>query len=228
VKIVVVTKVLNEERNIERFCQGYDFADAILVADGGSTDRTVELAQRFDNVQVRDFPLRIEMPDDPAGFMNPEPQHINFVIDWAIEEKADWICLDGADCWPNSRLRLEARTIMEEVIEPMIYVHRLYIWGHDRVFIKLGQEQTLWAWRPERVNVRSEELGQISCFDSKMIGMKGPRKRLPIPYICLHYFCPDEETVQMKMRRYAAWGYPQIHPLEAFGPLVKLPREALE
>jgi len=32
----------------------------------------------------------------------------------------------------------------------------------------------------------------------------------------------------MKMARYAAWGYPQIHPLEAHGPRVKLPKDALE
>ena len=231
VKIVAVTKTLNEERNIENFCRGYDFADAILVADGGSTDRTVELAQRFDNVEVRNFPLRIEMPGDPAGFMNPEPQHINFVIDWAIEEKADWICLDGADCWPNPRLRLEARTIVEEVTEPMIYVYRLYIWGQDQYFPKYNKSgQSLWAWRPEIVNIRSDEpRGRISCFNTPMVGMKGPRQTLKPPYVCLHYFCPDEETVQMKMARYAAWGYPQVHQLKSiYAPPEPLPEWVLK
>lgn len=228
-KIIAVTKTLNEERNIENFCRGYDFADAILIADGGSTDKTIELARRFDNVQVRDFSLRVELPDDPMGFMNPEPQHINFVIDWAKEEKADWICLDGADCWPNPRLNREARAIMEGVTEPMIYVHRLYIWKYDEVFINLSKYPSLWAWRPAKLDIRSEEpKGKHTCFDTRMIGAKGPRKRLPVPYCCLHYFCPDEETVQMKLARYAAWGYPQLHPLEAHGPRVKLPAEVLE
>jgi hypothetical protein len=228
-KIVVVTKSLNEERNIENFCRGYDFADAILVADGGSTDRTVELAQKFANVKVRNFPLRIEMPDDPAGFMNPEPQHLNFCVDWAVEEKTDWIILDGCDCWPNPRLNRDARGIMSGTPEPIIFVRRLYIWGQDEFFTKISRPVSLWAWRPAEANIRSEEpVGAFTCFDTKMIGVEGPRMDLPPPYCCLHYFCPDEETVQMKLKRYAAWGYPQTHPRAAFGSRVKLPREMLE
>lgn len=228
-RIIVVVKTLNEERNIENFCRGHSFADKILVADGGSTDRTVELTRGLDNVEVRDFEQRIEMDDDPMGFMNPEPQHINFCIDWAIEEGADWIVLDGCDGWPNPKLGNAARRIMEEIAESMIYVKRLYVWDRDEVFVNLGKEPAMWAWRPSKVAVRSEEpKGATTCFEAKMIGAHGPRRTLPLPYVLLHYFYPDEATVKMKMARYAAWGHPQVHPLEAFGPRVKIPREVLE
>ena len=41
-KIVATCRTLNEEANIERFCESYSqFADQIIVADGGSTDRAV-------------------------------------------------------------------------------------------------------------------------------------------------------------------------------------------
>lgn len=227
-KIVVVTKSLNEEHNIERFCQGYSFADAILVADGGSTDKTVELAQQFGNVKVRNFPLKIDMPDAPAGFMNPEPQHLNFCIDWAVEEKADWICLDGCDCWPNPKLHREARSIISNASEPMIFVRRLYIWGQDEFFPSPSKYTSLWAWRPVKLNIRSEEPpGAFTCFDTKMLGIEGPRLELPAGCCCLHYFCPDEETVALKLKRYAAWGFPQIHPRVVFGSRIKLPKEIL-
>lgn len=228
-KIVVITKSLNEERNIERFCRGYDFADAVLIADGGSTDKTIELAQQFGNVKVRDFPLKIEMPDDPIGFMNPEPQHINFCIDWAIEEGADWIGLDGCDCWPNPRLNREARNIISHAAEPMIFTVRLYIWGQDEFFTKMSRPVSLWFWQPAKVNIRNEEPeGAFTCFNTKMLGIEGPRLELAPPLVLLHYFCPDEKTVQEKLSRYAAWGFPQVHPRKAFGSRIKLSKELLE
>ena len=54
-RVIVLARTLNEERNIARFCRCYARADAILVADGGSTDRTVDIARQFENVEVRQF-----------------------------------------------------------------------------------------------------------------------------------------------------------------------------
>jgi len=230
-KIVVVTKSLNEERNIAAFCDGHSFADAILIADGGSTDRTVEIAKKFDKVAVRNFHLRIKVLGDPAGFMNPEPQHINFLIDWATGEGADWIILDGCDCWPNPRLKRDARCILEETEEPAVHLHRLYIWGTDQYFPKMNTSHSLWAWRPSGIEIRYEEGGEKkSCFDAKMAGVNARlARKIDFPYCCLHYFAPDEETVSKKLARYAAWGHPQVHPLKGiYAPPESLPSWATE
>ena len=228
-KIIAVTKTLNEERNIDRFCRGYAWADLVLVADGGSTDATVALARRHANVRVREFTLRRPMPGTPEGFMNPEPQHLNFIIDWAIAEGADWIILDGADCWPNAVLKRDARRILEETVEPAVHLHRLYLWGTDEYFPKYNVSHALWAWRPADIDIRSAEDSDTS-FDSPMLGIDVARARLlDPPCVCLHYCFPDEAEVARKMARYAAWGHPMVHPLESiYAPPEPLPEWAHE
>ena len=86
-KIVATCRTLNEEKNIERFCMSYTWVDKVLIADGGSTDRTKEIANLFYNVEVRDFSERVERN---GVWRNPHGKHINFLIDWAKEEGA-WI-----------------------------------------------------------------------------------------------------------------------------------------
>lgn len=229
-KIIAATKTLNEERNIANFCRGYDWADVILVADGGSIDQTAKIASHFPNVHIRDFEHRIDMPGTPEGFMNPEPKHINFLVDWAVEEHADWIVLDGADCWPNPRLKREARQLFEETDRDAVHLHRLYIWGTDEYFPKYnGGGYALWAWRPDRLDIRCEE-NSDTCFDSQMVGIDLLRALILYPPFCLlHYFAPDEGAVQMKSRRYGAWGHPQVHPLDSiYAPPEPLPEWALK
>lgn len=205
-RIVVITKALNEEANIAQFCTGYSWADLILVADGGSSDDTRELAAGYSNVKVRDFGQRIELPD--GSFMNPEPAHINFLIDWAVEEGADWIILEGCDCWPNPALKAKARDFFRwaEVEDcDGIMLYRLYMWGENEYFPRINAAGAAgWAWRPARVDCHTDE-AHTTYFDAVMPGPDPDRcLRLDPPYVCLHYFEPDK-----KAKRYAAWGHPQ-------------------
>ena len=220
-KIITTTRTLDEAGHIEQFCQNYGFSDLILIADGGSIDDTVKIAGQFDNVRVRQFEKRIWFDD--GSFMNPEPEHLNFAISWAKEEEADWIILDDSDCWPNSRLRESARSILEETDEQAIHLHRLYVWGKNQYLPKYNVSHALWAWQPRKVNIYWDET-EITCFQSRIIGLDPNRARLlNLPYCCLHYFCPSEAVLQRKQARYATWGYPQIHPLTSYGPAEPLP-----
>ena len=222
-KIVATVRTLNEERNIAHFCAAYAWADAVLVADGGSEDRTVEIAGYFPHVLVRAFEERVETSD--GSFMNPEPRHVNFLINWALEEEADWIIFDDADCWPNPALNRKARAILEGTDKPMVYLHRLYLWGQDEYFPKYNICTALWAWQPNEVDVFWEEKG-LTNFESQVRGVD-PERALHLeapPYCCLHYFAPDEVEVQRKMARYEAWVYPQVHPLQSiYAPPEPLP-----
>lgn len=209
-KIVVITKALNEARHIADFCTGYAWANLILVADGGSDDRTKEIAATFPNVKVRDFEQRIELPD--GSFMNPEPAHVNFLIDWAIEEGADWIILEGCDCWPNLLLKRKAREFFRQAqVEDKdgIMLYRLYMWQEAQYFPKINEPgPALWAWRPDRVDCHSDE-GYVTFFETVM-PYPDPERclKLELPYVCLHFFEPNQ-----KAERYLAWGQPQT-PIE--------------
>jgi glycosyltransferase involved in cell wall biosynthesis len=56
VKISAAIIVYNEEDNISELCETLSWADEIVIVDSASTDRTVELAQRYtDKIYQRDF-----------------------------------------------------------------------------------------------------------------------------------------------------------------------------
>jgi len=227
VKIVVITPVLNEEDNIVHFCQNYDFADAILVSDGGCTDETIALAKQFSNVKVREFKIRIPLPRDPVGFMNPEPHHYNFLVDWAEEEGYDWLILDGNDCWPNPLLRRDARRILEETKEPAIYLCRIYLWLNDQWFPRMSQYGTSnWAWRRGSITARCDE-HNMTFFESAIpVVPKELARELVFPYCCLHYNSLTEDRVKARMERYKAWRphIQPVHPLKSiYAPAESLP-----
>ena len=222
--MIVIVRTLNEAKNIERFCRGYDFADRILIADGGSTDATLELANQFGNVEIREFEERVEMP---YGFMNPESRHFNFVLNWAKEYEPEWVIYDDCDSIPNKFLYRDAIELLAMAQHPVLHVRRLYLWLKDQYFPKMGRGASLWAWQPDKINIYGEDKKDYGV-QIRGIPDETGRDELDFPYCLLHDFYPDDETVQYKMERYAAWGMPQEHPLEwRYAPPEPLPEWAL-
>lgn len=232
-KIVVLVMTLNEQRNISRFLTNYlTIADLVLVSDGGSTDRTVPIATEYggdrdERVKVRTFETKIPMAADP-GFFNPEGEHINSLIEWGVDEGADWLILDGCDSWPNSHLRRDGRRLLLEAGMPQVWLHRLLMWGKDEYLPKYNDPgPSLWAWMPDHTWVWCET-ETPTLFDSRLLGADPSLAvKLAHPYFVLHYSWPDETEVARKLARYEAWGHPIRHPVEAYGPAVALPRELL-
>jgi hypothetical protein len=216
VRIVVILRTLNEERNIIRFCRSYADADKVLVADGGSHDLTIRLARMFDNVEVRPFDIR---HDFRSVIFNDQPAQLNYLIDWAVEEGADWIVYDDCDCVPTEFLRCDMRAILESATVPIVCAYRLYIWGNIGYLPRMNiAGRGLWAWRPDEMpGIR----GDTSLRRGKMgmVGVPGmgDRKRvhLDAPFCLMHYFAPDRDEVERKMMRYAARGDPQDAPEES-------------
>lgn len=217
-KIVAAVRTLNEARNVADFCAAYDWADMVLVADGGSTDETVRIAEHFPNVWVREFEERVDLGD--GYLMNPQGQHLNFLIDWAVEEGTDWIVFDDCDCTPNPALKRDGREILESVERPVVGAFRLHLWGSDQYFPKMSLEMgeigtSLWAWRPGQYEIRGNdendqlELVDVPPYDDKArFNLDGP------PYCLLHRSWPDEETIARKWAFYKARNIPVTHPLK--------------
>lgn len=232
-KIVAILRTLNEERHIENFCNGYDWCDKILMADGGSTDRTVALASEFPNVEVRHFGQRV-----PLGihgeFMNPEPAHVNFLVKWAESLNPTWIVFDDADSYPSPVLYQDAKGILEEVHRNVkrdglvsVSVKRLYMWGSDYYFPKATQGWARWAWMPSFASYELPE-SVTSFFEMKPRHPKSPLSLDAPPYALMHNFCPDQETARKRVEWYKAWGQDMTYmPESIYAPPEELPKWAV-
>ena len=218
-KIVVILRTLNEERNIIRFCRSYADADKILVADGGSHDMTIRLARLFDNVEVRPFDVR---HDFRGVIFNDQPAQLNYLIGWAVDEEADWIVYDDCDCVPTEFLRRDMRAILESAEATSVFAYRLYVWGRDEYLPRMNiAGRGLWAWRPDEIpGIRGDEsvrVGRMGVVGVPAMGDPG-RAVLNAPFCLMHYFAPDRAEVERKMGRYAARGDPQDLESEYWPP----------
>lgn len=221
VKIIATVRTRNEERNIGEFCRAYyQWVDEILVADGGSTDRTVEIARRYPKVTVLNFDLTLPAEGGLDG--NPQPQHYLFLRDEAIRRGADWIIFDDCDCVPNFNVRAVGRRLMEETEQGAIFLRRVYFYGPDQIFPELHEVGTsLWAWRPDQhdVEVNPEKPWRLELT----VPPKDESLSLELPDYCLlHRPWPTRELTKAKINYYRKSGrHPEmLHPTEFGGPLL--------
>jgi glycosyltransferase involved in cell wall biosynthesis len=104
-KITATIITLNEERNIVRAIESLPCADEILVVDSGSTDRTIELAEKL-GVRV------IE-----AGWLGYAAQK-----NWAAEQAAfDWILSIDADEAVSQALEAEILSLKKSGVRHDAY-----------------------------------------------------------------------------------------------------------
>lgn len=223
-KVVVTCRTRNEEKNIARFCECHSWADKIFIADGGSEDNTISIAKQFPNVEVRNFAEKIKRPT--GIWRNPHGRHMNFMFQWAKNEgHAQWIIFDDCDCVPTKALQGSIRSFIDQATDEnkrAIFLHRLYIYGQDRYFPKMNLPgQSLWAWKAD-CGIHAEE---ANPWAHVLLDIPPDRLILEQPYSCLHYFCPDEETVDKKLKFYReSFEIPEFqHPLQFGGQLAPLP-----
>lgn len=241
--IVAIVRTRNEERNIGRFCNAYQgIADAILVADGGSVDNTVDIALGFPNVKVRKFDVGFITKNETV--LNPQGEHVNFLINWATEIGADWIIFDDCDCVPNFVLRQNGRVLFEGTKNVAMFTRRIYFWGFDKIFpemhgggakvaevAKKDAERghpiytSLWAWQP-RANIRADEadkwhLTMMSHDRRHALRTRESGLHLNFPYCLLHFSWQTPELAAAKVENYRSSGQQPtaLHPTVFAGPM---------
>lgn len=228
-KIVVVVRCYNEEKNIERFIRGYSFADKIIISDGGSTDNSLAIIQKYEGERVKLIHFDEYIIRDGERW-NPDNSHINYVLDAGKEEKPDWLLIDDMDCVPNKLLRENARELLEKTNKAQINLFRLYLWGDTQFFPYLNRDfnpdfMSFWAWNPDVVNIRAD----LSQHHGTYLGMASPDNIEQVfpPYSILHKsWYPD--TVNQKIERYRKVGIAMSHPLQFAGQPQDLPEWAVE
>lgn len=244
-RVTVIARALNESRFIDRFLQGYTYlADRILIADGGSSDDTIQKIQSWEDevrmfglgvsddtrIEVRPFDGRILHPTIPGLFRNQMSANVQFLIDWALEDETpDWIIFDDVDCVPNRLLREQGRELLKTLLDTDhqgIDAHRLYLWGRDRCFPELHEVgPSLWGWRPAICNLHAVEDGNLH---QQLKDIPQNPFNVPLPLCLLHTPWPDEAAWQSKKRWYESWGMPILYPPDSCGRLEPLPEWAVE
>lgn len=226
-KIVVAVRCMNEQHNIERFLNGYSFADTIVVSDGGSTDASVEMLTNFSVTNVKLF--HFDQVQEKEGYrFNPDNPHINFVLNKAKELDPDWIIYDDMDDVPNFALRENARKIFEECTQPQINAFRLYFWNDDQFFPDMNKNfdpayKSLWAWKPKEIDIHADE-GQ---WHGTIVGTTANNLGLDLPYCLLHKSW-NEQTIDEKVKKYNLFGIQTGRPHSFAGSPTTLPEYAHE
>lgn len=224
-KIVAAVRCLNEEKNIERFLRGYDFADIIVASDGGSTDDSVSMLKQNPKVDLVHFP---EHKIINGEYFNPDNPHINFVLNRAKEHKPDWIIFDDLDDVPNYILRDNARYLLENCSKSQVNAFRLYMWGDDQFFPQMNDYfnpvyTSLWAWKPDKLDIRANE----KEWHGTIVGLSKDPCNVEIP-MCLLHKSWHPETVDAKVERYRKVGIQTSNPLKFAGLPQPLPEFAHE
>lgn len=224
-KIVVAVRCRNEIKNIPAFMRGYDFADQVIVSDGGSTDGSIELLKSYDEVSLFHFD---QYQEKEGVRFNPDNPHINFVLDKAKELEPDWLIFDDMDDWPNHLLREQARGILEHCDKPQVNAFRLYCWNDDKYFPKMSGDfapeyKSLWAFQPREIDIHAD-LGQ---WHGTIVGTTPNNLGLDLP-LCLLHKSWDERTIEQKIKRYKLFGIEMGHPFSFAGSPTALPEWAHE
>ena len=203
-KIVVMCCTLNEERNIERYCEVYSrFADTIVICDGGSTDRTIELTRNFPKVRVVHFEELMDFDGIP---WNPKGRQYNYGLAVALKLNPSWMIIDECDSVPTVALQESVRSLMLETSSGVIGVMRIYLLGEDKFYPSLSLSGYYgWAFRPEEVDASYDESTVIA---HQRLNFPRPSawRNIDAPRGLLHYGWPDEETAALKTKRYRAIG----------------------
>ena len=223
-KIVATTRTRNEARNIERFIESYWWVDEVLIADGGSSDPTIRNALRYEGVKVRNFEERVQGAN--GHWRNPHGRHINFIIDWAKQERADWMIFDDADCVPTRSLQENGRDLIENAQAETVYANRMYVYKNEGYFPLLSSSGNgLWAWKVTSP-IRASE---ANPWQHTMVDNSVGRLDLQSPYALLHYTWPTDKQINEKLRFYRESGEQEAaaHPLTFAGDISPLPKWAV-
>ena len=231
-RIIATIRTLNEEDNIEKCCKSYaEFCDLILIGDGGSTDRTIEIAEQMPKTKVGFFLEKVECAN--GIWRNPDYKHLMFLWDWAIAEGADWIISQDCDQRPNKFLKQDARIIFEDMKKDFLMATQIYVWGKDYYFPELsgkdtGWMQGLWAWR---ANINMKVIDKMPHFEFSLDGntsfdvdkLNRHEKLLP-PYCYLHLGWQTEEQTNAHIEYYKKSELikDMLHPINFGGRLEPL------
>src|SRR3989338_332194 len=181
-KLSVVLAVFNEEQNLpDCLFSVKEIADEIVVVDGGSKDKTVEIALSFGSAVIRTN--------------NPPIFHIN--KQKAIEKASkDWILQLDADERVSKELQEEIKNVLKENVPEIngYWIPRKNFFL-GRFLMKGGQypDYTLRLYRKDKGRLPQKDVHEQAEVEGKVEHLKNP---------LLHYPYENFSVYLSKWRRY--------------------------
>jgi glycosyltransferase involved in cell wall biosynthesis len=189
-KITGLIPCKNEQRNIRECLESlYPITDEILVADSGSTDRTMEIAREFDKVRVIEREYRTS--GDFKNWAIPQAQH-------------EWIILLDADERLTEPLRREIVSTLEAPTSDGYWIYRAnHFMGHPVPWGDSGTDKVVRLFRRDMGRYAGpSDHGEVQ-LSSGRVGVLNEKM--------LHYTCWDYDQVFQKFHRYTKLQAEQWH-----------------
>ena len=178
-KISAVIIAKNEEKNIERVLKSLTWVDEIVLCDTGSTDKTINIAQKY-NCKIYNIGWQ--------GYGLAKQRAVN-------KAENNWILSIDADEEVSEELKKEILEIMKNPKFNCYYIKRISFY--------LGKKINFCGWRndyPKRLfNKQYGNFNDEPIHESLIIN--GERGRIMSPLF--HYSYPDISTHFAKMNLYS-------------------------
>ena len=175
-RLSVVLITCNEERRMVRCLDSVRWADEIVVVDGGSTDRTVELAKRYTQ---RVFSRNLDRFDAQKNF-------------GVAQATGDWILSIDADEVVTEELKTEIRAALARAPEEDSFAiprHNIYF-GRPVPHV-MGKDEPVRLFKKEDAPFKGP-------VHEKINGLKTGRLNAPL----MHFSCEHRQEWVEKHRRY--------------------------
>ena len=188
INITVIIPTLNEEKRVEKALQSVNFVDEIIIIDSFSTDKTVEIAEKYGARVVK------------HEFINPSAQK-NWIIPQA---KHNWILLLDADEWITAELKQEIKNLYKSGFTKDGY------WIYRSNFF-MGKRVKYSGWQNDKV-IR---LFDKSCrYNNKKVHEEIETKGKNIGFLknkMDHNTFTSIDDYLVKLNRYAQWQAEDYH-----------------
>ncbi len=182
-KLSLCIATYNEEKNIHYpLDSAYDLVDEVVIVDGGSTDKTVEIAKSYGKK------VRVIKTDNPLMFHKNKQKAIN-------EAKGEWILQLDADEEVTLKLKEEIKKIISSKDSFDGYWIPRKNWFLTRFLMKGGQ------YPDYTIRLYKKGKARFPCLDvHENVEIKGKVSYLKNPLN--HYADPDFDRYLIRWNRY--------------------------